>query len=194
MATFGFGEALILTAISTAASVGASIDNARRSKAVAEYQNRQQKAAFEKGKAVNEAQAAMMAGEKRRQVQARYDAFKAAAKTSAAERGTSTSQSSAAIVNAFGFQAARESSKISMEEALGIQNYSISNMPQWQVGQSGSAVFAGIQGGLQGLSLGLSAMSASSANQAAQQQAGLTGGVSGTTIPEAPGGGAGLGS
>jgi hypothetical protein len=189
MPMLGFGEALILTAISTAASVGASIDNARRAKAVAEYQNRQQKSAYEKSKAVNEAQSSIMAADKRKQIQARYDAYRAASKTAAAERGVSTSQSSAAIVNAFGFQAAQESAKVSMQESLGMQNFAISNMPQWQVGQSGSALFAGIQGGLQGLSLGLSYQSASSANAAANRQAGI-----GTTIPEAPGGGAGLGS
>lgn len=150
------GLLIALTAASTAASVGSSMYASKQSKDIAAYQNAQQAAAYAKSVAVNREQAKIMAVEKRRQIQSRYDAYKGAISASAAERGVSESRTTSALTSALGIQTARESAKVSLEEALGIQNYAISNMPQWQVGQSSSAWLAGIQGGLQGLQMGLS--------------------------------------
>lgn len=150
------GLLVALTVASTAASVGSSMYASKQSKDIAAYQNAQQAAAYAKSVAVNREQARIMAVEKRRQIQSRYDAYKGAVSASAAERGTGESRSTVALANALGIQTARESAKVSLEEALGVQNFAISSMPQWQVGQSSSAWLAGIQGGLQGLQMGLS--------------------------------------
>ena len=166
----GIEAAAIGVAIaSTAASVGASVDASRRAKNVAAYQNAQQKAAFEKSLAVNREQGAVTAAERRRQIAARYDAYKAAATVAGAERGVAGSATQRAIANTLGIQAARETSKVTLEQILGQQNFEISNQPMWQVGQSGNAFLSGIQGGLQGLSLGMSLQGSMADNAAAQQ-------------------------
>lgn len=141
---------------STATSVAGTAYTNIQNKKIAEYQNAQQKAAYEKTLAVSKAQGEITAAERRRQIQGRYDAYRGAIAVSAAERGASQSQSTYALNSALGIQAARESAKVSMEQQLGLQNLAISAMPQWQVAQSMSPFLAGIQGGLQGLSMGLS--------------------------------------
>lgn len=141
---------------STAASVAGTAYTNIQNKKIAEYQNAQQKAAYEKTLAVSKAQGEITAAERRRQIQNRYDAYRGAIAVSAAERGVSQSQSTFALTSSLGIQAARESAKVSLEQQLGLQNLAISAMPQWQVAQSQSAFLSGIQGGLQGLSMGMS--------------------------------------
>jgi len=168
-----------LVVASTAASVGASVDASRRAKNIAAYQNAQQKAAFEKSLAVQKSQGAITAQERRRQIQARYDAYKGATKASGAERGVADSRTQQALIGSLGIQTARESAKVTLEQILNSQNYAISNQPMWQVGQSGNAFLSGIQGGLQGLSLGMSLQGAqadlNTANQIAAVNQGGTG-------------------
>lgn len=145
-----------ITVASSAASIAASSAQRSASRKQAAYINAQQKSAYEKSVAVNQAQVEVSALERRRQLQARYDAFKGAAAVSAAERGVAEGRSAQAIQTSFGIQAARESAKITMENALNQQSFAISNQPMWQVGQSTSPFLSGIQGGLQGLSMGAS--------------------------------------
>lgn len=141
---------------STAASVAGTAYTNIQNKKIAEYQNAQQRAAYEKTLAVAKAQGEITAAERRRQIQGRYDAYRGAIAVSAAERGVSQSQSTYALTSALGIQTARESAKVSLEQQLGMQNLAISAMPQWQVAQAQSPFLAGIQGGLQGLSMGMS--------------------------------------
>lgn len=148
-------EVLFLTLASTAVSVASSMQQSKTSKRIAEYQNAQQKAAYEKTLAASRAQGELTGAEKRRQIQSRYDAYRGALSTSAAERGVS-GRSADALANALSIQVARESAKATMEQELNMQSLAISAAPQWQVGQSSSAFLAGIQGGLQGLSMGMS--------------------------------------
>lgn len=144
-----------LMAASLAVSAASAMGQSRQSKGMAAYQNAQQKAAYEKTLAVSRAQGAVTAAERRRQIQSRYDAYRGATAVSAAERGVSSSRTTQALMSSLGIQASRESAKVSLEEALNQQSFAISNMPQWQVGQSTSPILAGIQGGLQGLSMGI---------------------------------------
>ena len=164
---------IALFAASTAASVGSSMYASKQSKDIAAFQNAQQAAAYAKTVAVQREQGRIQAMEKRRQIQNRYDTYKGAVAVSAAERGAGDSRSTQQMGTSLGIAAARESAKVSMEEKLGAQSFSISNMPQWQVGQSSSPFLAGIQGGLQGLQLGLSVSGSITQNQLAQQQLGL---------------------
>jgi hypothetical protein len=159
-----------LFAASTAVSVGSSMYASKQSKDAAAYQNAQQQAAYAKTVAVQREQGRIQAIEKRSQIQSRYDAYKGAVATSDAERGVGDSRSTEQLGTALGIQAARESAKVSLEEQLGAQSFAISNMPQWQVGQSSSPFLAGIQGGLQGLQLGLSVTGSINQNALAQQQ------------------------
>lgn len=151
-------ETIILTAATAAASVGSAVYSNKQAKEAAEYQNSQQKLAYEKTLAASREQAAIAAMEKRRQLQDRYDAYRGALEVSAAERGVSNSRSTQALVSSLGIQAARESARISLEERLNMQNLSINAMPQWQVAPQNSMLLSGIQGGLQGLSMGMSLM------------------------------------
>lgn len=150
--------AVAIAAASTAASVASSAVQNKQQKRIAEYQNAQQKQAYEKTLAVSKAQGELTSAEKRRQNQNRYDAYRGALAATAAERGVGSSRSTQAIQSSLGIQAARESAKISMENNLNQQSMAISNMPQWQVAQSSSPFLAGIQGGLQGLSMGVGLM------------------------------------
>jgi len=159
--------AIAIIAASTAASVGSAMDQQRRSKNIADYQNAQQELAYKKSLAVNQEQTAVTAAERRRQIQSRYDAFKGAAAASAAERGASLGGSTSAVLGSLGVQASRESAKITLETTLNNQAYAVSNMPMWQVGQSTSPFLAGISGGLSGLSLGLNLQSSLNNNNAA---------------------------
>lgn len=162
-----------VSAAGAAASVGSSIQQGNASRKMAAYQNAQQAAAYAKSVAVNQAQSNVTAMERRRQLQARYDAFKGATAVSAAERGVADSRSSMSLQSSLGIMAARESAKISMENALNQQSFAASNTPMWQVGQSTSPFLSGIQGGLQGLGLGLGLASSISQLQAANSLAGL---------------------
>ena len=130
----------------------------KQQKRMADYQNAQQKLAYEKTLAVSRAQGELTSQEKRRQLQNRYDAYRGALAATAAERGTGGSRSTAALGSSLSIQAARESAKVSMEQSLNQQSLGISAMPQWQVAQSSSPFLAGIQGGLQGLSMGIGLM------------------------------------
>ena len=162
-----------ITVASTAASIAASAQQGSASRKQAAYMNAQQAAAYAKSIAVNQAQSDITAQERRRQLQARYDAFKGAAEVSAAERGVTGSRSAVAVQSSLGVLAARESAKISMENALNQQSFAASNQPMWQVGQSTSPFLAGIQGGLQGLGLGLGVASSMNQLNAANQLQGL---------------------
>ena len=144
-----------ITVASTAASIAASAQQGSASRKQAAYMNAQQAAAYAKSVAVNQAQSSITAQERRRQLQARYDAMKGAMAVSSGERGVAEGRSSQLLANALGIQVAKESAKISMENALNQQSFAASNQPMWQVGQSTSPFLAGIQGGLQGLGLGL---------------------------------------
>lgn len=155
-----------------AASMAQSAAQNKSSRKIAEYQNRQQAAAFAKSVAVQREQAVISGAEKKRALHARYDALQGASRVASAERGAASSRSSESILNAMSIQTARESAKINLEQALGSQSFAISNQPMWQVGQTGSTFLAGIQGGLQGLSMGLSMANSYSQNQLAQQQLG----------------------
>ncbi len=137
----------------------------------AKFANAQRRDAYEKGKAVQRAQAQVSALEKRRMIQDRYEQFKAATTVSSAERGATGGRTEQALMSSLGIQAARESAKVSMEGRLGEQNFSISNQPQWQYGQSTSPYLAGIQGGLQGLQMGLGIEGAQAQLDAAAQAA-----------------------
>lgn len=146
-----------LTILSSAVQVASSMQQSRNSRRIAEYQNAQQKLAYEKTLAASRAQGELTAVEKRRQIQNRYDAYRGAMAVSAAERGAG-GRTQDALASALSIQVARESAKVSMEQELNMQSLEISATPQWQVGQSSSAFLAGIQGGLQGLSMGMSLM------------------------------------
>lgn len=165
--------AVAISAVSTVASVASSAYQNKQQKKMADYQNAQQKMAYEKTLAASRAQGELTAVEKRRQIQNRLDAYQGALQASAAERGTGSSRSTAALQNSFSIQAARESAKVSMEQDLNQQNLAISAMPQWQVAQSSSPFLAGIQGGLQGLSMGMSLMQGQQSLDLARQQAGI---------------------
>lgn len=148
-------EAIAITLASTALSAASAAATGRQSRKIAEFQNAQQRLAYEKTLAVAKTQGEITSAERRRQIQGRYDAFKGASAVSAAERGVAGSRTQAAIMSSLGTSAVRESAKVSMEQQLGLQNLAISALPQWQVGQSTSPIFAGIQGGLSGLSMGM---------------------------------------
>lgn len=152
---------VIAAAVSAAASAGSAIYATNQSKAAAKYANQQKKAAYEKGVAVNRANAQISNLEKQRMLQDRYEQIQGAMKVSGSERNVLGGRTSFALNNSLGIQAARESAKASMESRLGIQSYGISNAPQWMLGQSQSAFLGGIQGGLQGLQLGLQMQGAS---------------------------------
>lgn len=164
--TIAIGIAVASAATSVASTVAAN----KQSKDIAEYQNRQRAAAFAKSAAVQREQAVIAGAEKRRALHDRYDALKGATKAAAAERNVADARSTSASIGALGIQTARESAKISLEQALGTQSYEISNQPMWQVAQTGSAFLSGIQGGLQGLSLGLSVADSMQSAKAAQAQ------------------------
>lgn len=170
-----------ITVASTAASIAASAQQGSASRKQAAYMNAQQAAAYAKSVAVNQAQSNITAQERRKQLQARYDAFKGAAAVSAAERGVAEGRSAQALQSSLGIMVARESSKISMENALNQQSFAASNQPMWQVGQSTSPFLAGIQGGLQGLGLGLGVAGSMSQMNAASQLQGL--GSGGYSVP-----------
>lgn len=167
--------AVALTVASTAVSVAAAARSNRQQRKIAEYQNAQQKLAYEKTLAASRAQGELTAAEKRRQNQNRYDAYRGAIAATAAERGAGSSRSTLALQSSLGIQAARESAKISMEQNLNQQSLAISAMPQWQVAQSSSPFLAGIQGGLQGLSMGIGLMQGQQSLDLAKQQAALSG-------------------
>jgi hypothetical protein len=167
--------AVAITAATTAVSVASSAMQNKQQRKIADYQNAQQKQAYEKTLAVSKAQGELTANEKRRQNQNRYDAYRGALAATAAERGVGTSRSTMALQSSLGIQAARESAKISMENNINQQSMAISNMPQWQVAQSSSPFLAGIQGGLQGLSMGVGLMQGQQSLDLAQQQAALNG-------------------
>lgn len=166
---------IAVAAAGTATSVVASAQQGSANRKLAAYQNAQQAAAYAKSVAVNQAQSNVTAMERRRQLQARYDAFKGATAVSAAERGVADSRSSTALTSSLGIMAARESAKISMENALNQQSFAASNTPMWQVGQSTNPFLSGVQGGLQGLGLGLSMASSYSQLQSANQIANVGG-------------------
>lgn len=147
---------------SAALSVASAAQANKNAKDVASYQNAQQRGAYAKAVAVNAAQGAVTATEKRRQIQNRYDAYRGATITSAAERGMAFSQSTTSLMSSLGIQASRESAKTTMEQLLNQQAFAVSNMPQWQVSQSTSPFLAGIQGGLQGISMGYGLMASQS--------------------------------
>jgi len=165
--------AVAISAVSTAASVAASASQNKQQRRIADYQNSQQKAAYEKTLAVSKAQGEITAAEKRRQIQNRYDTYRGAIVSSAAERGVAGSRSTLALTNSISVQAARESAKVSLEQNLNQQNLAISAMPQWQVAQTSSPLYAGIQGGLQGLSMGMSLLQGQQGLDLAKQQAAL---------------------
>jgi hypothetical protein len=167
--------AVAITAVTTAASVASSAMQNKQQRKIADYQNAQQKQAYEKTLAVSKAQGELTANEKRRQNQNRYDAYRGALAATAAERGVGTSRSTMALQSSLGIQAARESAKISMENNINQQSMAISNTPQWQVAQSSSPFLAGIQGGLQGLSMGVGLMQGQQSLDLAQQQAAFNG-------------------
>jgi hypothetical protein len=164
-------EAIALAAISAATTVAASASQNKQQRRIADYQNFQQKAAYEKTLAVSKAQGEITAAEKRRQIQNRTDTYKGAIAASAAERGVAGGRSTLALTNSISIQAARESAKVSLEQNLNQQNLAISALPQWQVAQSSSPFLAGIQGGLQGLSMGMSLMQGQQGLDRAKQQA-----------------------
>lgn len=145
----------MIAAASAAATAGSAMYASKQSSAAVKYANQQKKAAYEKGMAVNRANAQISALEKQRMIQDRYEQFKGAMQVSGSERNVTGGRTSFALMNSLGIAATRESAKTSMESRLGVQSYNISNMPQWQVGQSQSAIFSGIQGGLQGLQMGM---------------------------------------
>lgn len=165
--------AVAIGAASTAVSVAASASQNKQQRKIADYQNSQQKAAYEKTLAVSKAQGEITAAEKRRQIQNRYDTYRGAIVSSAAERGVAGSRSTLALTNSISVQAARESAKVSLEQNLNQQNLAISAMPQWQVAQTSSPLYAGIQGGLQGLSMGMSLLQGQQGLDLAKQQAAI---------------------
>jgi hypothetical protein len=166
-------EAIALAAISAATTVAASAQQNKQQKRTADYQNAQQKLAYEKTLAASKAQGEITAKEKRRQIQSRYDTYRGAVASSAAERGTAGSRSTLALSNSLSIQATRESANVSLEQNLNQQNLAINALPQWQVAQSSSPFLAGIQGGLQGLSMGMSLMQGQQGLDRAKQQAAI---------------------
>lgn len=157
--------------ISTAFSAASAIDQSKKAKKIAKYQNDQMRVAHDRSVAVNRAQGELTAAEKRRQLQNRYDTMRGQIVSSGAERGVAGSRSQTSVVNALGINVARESAKVSMESRLNQQAFDISSTPQWQVSQSGNPFLAGIQGGLQGLQMGMSLGSGFSDLRAAQNEA-----------------------
>lgn len=147
--------AVMIAAASAAASAGSALYANNQSKAAAKYANQQKKSAYEKGMAVNRANAQISNLEKQRMLQDRYEQIQGAMQVSGAERNVLGGRTAFALNNSLGIQAARESAKASMESRLGVQSYGISNMPQWMLGQNQSAILGGFQGGLQGLQMGL---------------------------------------
>jgi len=182
------GVMIALTALSTATSVAAAGQANKQQRAIADYQNRQKELAFRKSVAFNKATGQIKAAEEKRVLQLKYDLMKGASTASAAERGTLESNTQASILNSLGYQAARESAKITMEQNLADLGYSINAQPQWSVAGSQSTFLAGIQGGLQGLQLGLSVAGGMNDLNTANQIQGIGGGGGGaaTTIPEVP--------
>ena len=161
--------AIALTAISTGVSVGMASQANAQQKAIAEYQNRQKELAYRKSVAFNRATGEIKAAEQKRVLQMRYDLMKGASEASAAERGTLESQTQVSILNALGYQTARESAKITMEGNLADLGFQINAQPQWNVASSQNTMLGGIAGGLQGLQLGLNVAGSYADSQAASQ-------------------------
>ena len=136
-------------------SVAGSVTAQKQAAGAAKYANAQKRAAYEKSVAVQRAQTQVTSLEKKRMIQDRYEAFMGATKVSGADRNALGGRTETSLMQSLGIQAARESAKVSMEQRLGAQSFSISNTPQWMVSQSTSPILDGIQGGLQGLQLGL---------------------------------------
>jgi len=176
------GVAILLTAASTAVSLGAAAQANRQQAAMAEYQNRQKELAYRKSVAFNRAAGEIKAIEQRRTLQLKYDLMKGASLAQGAERGTLESRVQDQTLNALGYNVARESAKITMEQELADLGFQINAQPQWSVAGSQNLLLAGIQGGLQGLQLGMSVAggmndlnTAQAAQNAGQQSSVYTG-------------------